>query len=73
MSRQRLTDEKISQLDVVPEIFPDFFLRGPWDMYEVAANLDVRPVDNGQFGPNFADERNKTGHLGIIFAKQASD
>jgi hypothetical protein len=61
-----LTYEKIGQLDVIPEIFPNLLLGRSWDVDKITADFDVRAVDNGKVGPNLLDKRNETGHLGII-------
>ena len=60
------TDEQICVLDVIPEILPHFLLRGAFLVHEIAANLDVRAVNDGHLRPDFAYEWDQTRHLRII-------
>jgi hypothetical protein len=62
-----LTDEEISKLDFVPEVFPDFFLGRSRHVNEVATDLDMRTVYNRQFGPDLPDQRDEAGHLRVVF------
>lgn len=62
-----MTDEEIRVLDVVPEVFPDFLLRRALLVDEVAADLDVGAVDDGEVWAGFLDQRNQAWHLGIIW------
>lgn len=64
---KKFTNEEISQLNVIPEVFPDFFLRGSCNMDEVTANFYMRAVDDGKVGSNFLNERNETRHLWVIW------
>lgn len=41
-------------------------------MDKVAADLDVRAVDDGKVGSNFLDEGNQARHLRIIFGRVIS-
>lgn len=52
------TNEQIGKLDSVPKILPDLRLRRPLLVNKIRANLNVRPIDNGQIGPGTFDERN---------------
>ena len=62
----RVADEQIRVLDVVPQVLPDLLLRRALDVDQSAANLNVRAVDDGKVGADLLDERNQTGHLGVI-------
>jgi hypothetical protein len=53
-------------LDVVPEVLPHFLLRRARLVDEIATDLDVRSVDDGDVGANFLDEGNETRHLRIV-------
>lgn len=61
-----LTDEQIGVLNVVPEVLPDFLLRGTRIVNKVAADLNVGSVDDGKLRANLLDERDEARHLGII-------
>ena len=61
-----MTDEQIGELDVLPQVLPYAFLWGTLLLNEIAADLDVRTVDNGQLRSDFLDEGNETGHLRVI-------
>jgi len=50
--KDELTDEKIGMLDVVPEVFPNFFLGRSWNVNKIATDFDMRTVHNRQFGPD---------------------
>ena len=63
-----MTDEQVGELNVLPQVLPDFLLRGTFLLDKIAADLDVRAVDNGKLGSNFLDEGNKTGHLRVIYS-----
>ena len=62
----RMTDEDIRVFDVIPEILPDFLLRRTLLMNEVATDLDVGTVDDGEVGAGLLDQRDQAWHLGII-------
>lgn len=68
MKLERLTDEQIRELDVVPEVLPHLFLGRSGHVDEVAADLDVRAVDDRQLGADFLDQRDQPGHLGIVYS-----
>lgn len=61
-----LTDEEISQLDIVPEIFPNLLLGRSSDVNKITPYFDVGTIDNRELRPHFFDERNQTWHLRII-------
>lgn len=61
-----MTDEQVGKLDVVPEVFPDSLLGSTLLVDQIATEFDVGTVDDGNFGPDFLDERNETRHLGVI-------
>lgn len=54
-------------LNIVPEVFPDFFLGRSWDVNEVATDFDVRTVYNRQFGPDLFNQWDEARHLRVIF------
>ncbi len=54
----RLADEQICVLNVVPEVLPDLLLRRAFDVNKIAADLDVRAVDDRQVRPDLLDQRN---------------
>ena len=62
----RMTDEEIRVLDVIPEVVPDFLLRRILLMNEVATDLDVGTVDDGEVWAGLLDQRDQAWHLGII-------
>lgn len=65
----RVTDEQVGELNILPQVLPNTFLRGTFLLNEIAADLDVRAVDNGKLGSNFLDEGNETGHLWVIWSR----
>lgn len=69
----RVTDEEIRVLDVIPKIFPDFLLRRTLLVDEVAADLNVGTVDDGEVWTGLLDQRDQTWHLGIIWDKTQTD
>lgn len=64
--RDRVADEHVGALDVVPEVLPDVVLRGAGDGDEVAPDLDVGAVEDGAVGRGFFDEGDEAWHLRII-------
>jgi len=67
---QLRTDEQICKLDIVPEVFPNFFLGRARDVDKITADFDVGAVYNRKFGANFLDQGNKSGHLWVILKSQ---
>ena len=61
-----MTDEQVGELNVLPQVLPDSFLRGTLLLNKITTDLDVRAVDDRKLGSNFLDERNETGHLRVI-------
>lgn len=61
-----LTDKKIGQLNVIPKVFPDLLLRRPGNVHKITSDFDVRAVNNRELWPNFFDQRDQAGHLGVI-------
>ena len=53
----RMTDEEVRVFDVIPEIVPDFLLRRPLLTNEVATDLDVGTVDDGELWAGLLDQR----------------
>lgn len=53
-------------LDVVPEVLPHLLLRRATLTDEVAPDLDVGAVNNGQVRAHAPDERDESRHLGVI-------
>ena len=62
----RVADEEIRVFDVIPEVFPDFLLRRTLLMNEVATDLDMGTVDDGEVWAGLLDQRDQAWHLGII-------
>jgi hypothetical protein len=69
----RVTDEQVRMLNVIPEILPDLLLRRSWNVNEVTANLDVRSVDDWQVRAILLDEWDETWHLGVIWGGSISE
>lgn len=61
-----VTDEQIRMLDVVPQVLPNLLLRRPSDVNEIATDLNVRPVDDGDVRADFLDQGYKAWHLRVI-------
>ena len=61
-----MTDEQVGELDVLPQVLPDSLLRGTFLLNKIAADLDVRAVDDGKLGSDFLDKWNETGHLRVV-------
>jgi hypothetical protein len=64
--KELLTDEQIRKLDVVPQILPDFFLGGTFNMNKITSDLDMRAIHNWQIGPELLYEWYEPWHLRII-------
>lgn len=64
-----VTDEEIRMFDVIPEVFPDFLLRRALLVNEIATDLDVGTVDDGEIWAGLLDQRDQAWHLGIIWNK----
>ena len=62
-----MTNEKVCMLDVVPEVFPDFLLRGPLLVDKVATDLDVRAIDDRKLWTGLLDQRDQARHLGVVY------
>ena len=62
----RVADEEVGMLNVVPEVLPDFFLRRALLVYEIATDLDVGTVNDGEVWAGLLDQRDQARHLGII-------
>jgi len=62
----RMTDEHIRHLDPIPEEFPDLFLGASGDIDQITSDLDVRAVDDLDFGASLADQWNQAGHLRVV-------
>jgi hypothetical protein len=62
-----LTDEKVCNLDIIPEILPNLFLRRARHVNQIATDLNVRTIDDRQFGPELFYQGNETGHLRIVW------
>ena len=62
----RVADEEIRMLDVIPEVVPDFLLGGSFFVDEVATDLDVGTVDDGEVWTGLLDQRDQAWHLGIV-------
>ena len=69
----RVADEDIGVFDVIPEIVPDFLLRGTLLVDEIATDLDVGTIDDGELWTGLLDQGDQTWHLGIILDKTQID
>jgi len=61
-----MTDIDIRLLNISPYPFPNLFLRAPRPVYEIAADLDMRTVDNFDLRAKSFDYRNECRHLMVI-------
>lgn len=66
-----MTYEQVGQLDVLPQVLPDFLLRGSFLVDEITADLDVRAIDDGELGANFLNEGDQTRHLRVVCGRQS--
>lgn len=62
----RMANEHICKLNSIPEVLPNLLLRTPLDPDKVAPNLDVAPVNDFDFWSLLFNQRDQTGHLGIV-------
>lgn len=69
----RVTDEQVRMLNVVPEILPDLLLGRSWNVDQVASNLDMRSVDDWQVRAILLDEWDETWHLRIVWGGSISE
>ena len=51
-----MADEEVHMLDVVPEVLPDFPLRGTLLVDEIVTDLDLGTVGNGQVWAGHLDQ-----------------
>lgn len=65
-ARNRMADEHISLLNVLPQVFPDILLGAAGLGHQVTADLNVRAVHNWAVGGHFLDQGDETGHLRVI-------
>lgn len=62
----RMRDEEVCVLDVVPEVLPNLLLRRARDVDQVTSDLDVRTVDDRQVGAHALDQGDESRHLRVI-------
>ena len=61
-----MTDKDIRLLYKIPHPLPYLLLRAPRPVHKVAADFDMRTVNNFDFRANFFDQRNECRHLRVI-------
>jgi hypothetical protein len=61
-----VTDEHVCEFNLLPQVLPDFFLRRARTFDEVAADLNVGSVDDGDTGTMLLDQGNESGHLRVV-------
>lgn len=61
-----VADEHVTTLDITPEEIPDIRLGGASFGDQVAADLDVGPIEDRAVGGRLLDERDKARHLRVV-------
>ena len=61
-----MRDEDVGELDSLPQVLPDFFLRGTGAFDKVAADLNVGAVDDGNTRTILFDQGDESRHLRIV-------
>lgn len=65
-SVDRMADEQIRQLDLLPEIAPDLILRASLFVNQITAELNVRPENDWNIRTESLDDGNQPRHLMVV-------